>query len=92
MKNDFASTEKIFKSLANRRRIAIVKFLKGRTEASVSDIASEIKLSFKATSKHLAILHAVNILDREQKNINMLYRLSSSIPTSRIARALISVL
>ena len=73
-------TEKILKALANRRRLAIVKFLNNRNEATVGEISSNIKLSFRATSKHLSILFNVNILDKEQRSIQMYYQLSNDIP------------
>lgn len=65
--------EKILKALANRRRLAILKYLKENKEASVADIANEIHLSFKATSKHLSVLFAMNIVDREQRSSWMFY-------------------
>ena len=68
-------TEKILKALANRRRLAILKLLSSTAKASVGDIAKEIKLSFKATSKHLVILRNADILDREQVNLQMYYSL-----------------
>ena len=48
-------TEKILKALANKRRTTIVKLLMKRKRASVGSLASGIKLSFNATSKHLKI-------------------------------------
>lgn len=68
--------EKNLKALANRRRLAILKFLKAKNEASVGGIAAAIKLSFKATSKHLAILLAVDIVEKEQRSLSAYYRLS----------------
>ena len=65
--------EKIFKALANRRRIAILKFIKKSGRASVGEIAEAIKLSFKATSKHLMILANADILEKEQISLTMLY-------------------
>ncbi len=65
--------ERILKALANGRRIAILKFIKKSGRASVGEIADAIKLSFKATSKHLTILSNVNILDKEQVSLTMLY-------------------
>ena len=59
--------EKILKAFANRRRLAIVKYLKKNGEAPVSKIAGEIKLSFKATSKHLGILTAADILEESKE-------------------------
>ncbi len=78
------------KALANRRRLAILRFLKTKKEVSVGDISEEIKLSFKATSKHLGVLSAAGIVDREQRSLQMFYHLSSDslIP----ARSIISLL
>jgi DNA-binding transcriptional ArsR family regulator len=67
--------EKILKALANQRRLAILKYLKKHQEASVGEIAHEINLSFKSTSKHLNILATVNIIERDQRNLYVLYRL-----------------
>lgn len=78
------------KALANRRRLAILRFLKRTHKASVGDIAEEIRLSFKATSKHLGILSSADIVDREQQSLQMFYHLSSDLPAS--ARLIISLL
>ena len=69
--------ERVFKALANRRRIAILRYLKREKEAAVGDIAEEIGLSLKATSKHLAILAAADFLEREQRSLMMFYSISS---------------
>ena len=71
--------EKILKAIANKRRLAIVRYLKIRREATVGDISEEIKLSFRSTSKHLAILLAADILARTQVSLEMHYRLSDSM-------------
>ena len=68
--------EKFFKAFANRRRIMILKFIKKSGTATVGDVAEAIKLSFKATSKHLIILSNVNILEKEQISLTMIYSLS----------------
>jgi len=71
--------ERVLKALANRRRLAIVKFLKKRGEKMVGDISEEIKLSFKATSKHLGLLYAADIVEKEQRSLQMFYRLSPQL-------------
>ena len=71
--------ERQLKALANRRRLAIIRFLKKSGKASVSDIAKEIKLSFKSTSRHLAVLLAADLVDREQVNLTAFYSLASSV-------------
>jgi DNA-binding transcriptional ArsR family regulator len=68
--------EKILKALANGRRLAITKYLKNYKEASVGEIAEAINLSFKATSKHLRILAAADLVDKEQKRFRIFYRLA----------------
>ncbi|MEK7478833.1 MAG: metalloregulator ArsR/SmtB family transcription factor [Patescibacteria group bacterium] len=68
--------EKTLKALANRRRLAILKYLKENKESSVGGIAYAIKLSFKATSKHLNILATMDILEKEQRSLQIFYRLS----------------
>ena len=82
--------ERVMKALANRRRLAVLRFLKTKMEANVGDIAEEIQLSFKATSKHLGILSAVGIVDREQRSLQMFYTLSSDMSTP--TRLIISLL
>ncbi|MFA6535917.1 MAG: metalloregulator ArsR/SmtB family transcription factor [Candidatus Paceibacterota bacterium] len=72
--------EKILKAVANKRRIAIIKYLALNKEASVSDISTIIKLSFKATSKHLGVLYAADIVEKEQRSLQMFYRLASTHP------------
>ena len=70
--------ERLLKAAANQRRLDILKFLSRGGEASVADIADCIKLSFKATSKHLLILTQTDILDRRQVSLNIYYRLVKS--------------
>lgn len=72
--------EKILKALANKRRLAIVQFLKNNPQGSVGEIAEAIKLSFKATSKHLAILSAADIVDPEKRSLQVYYSLSAQCP------------
>ena len=70
--------EKVLKALANKRRVAILKYLKRVGAESVGNIAEAIKLSFKATSKHLAILLSADIVEREQTNLHMFYSLTKN--------------
>lgn len=82
--------ERTMKALANRRRLAILQYLKKNDEASVGEIAYEIKLSFNATSKHLGILSAADIVEKEQRSLQMCYRLAESPEPA--ARQIISLL
>ncbi len=71
--------ERVLKALANKRRLAIVKYLRKKKEAMVGDIAEEIKISFTATSKHLGVLFAADIVEREQRSLQMWYRFSGEL-------------
>ena len=66
--------EKVLKALANKRRLMILKFLQ-RGRASVGDIADAIKLSFKATSRHLTLLTSADILEKEQEGLVVWHQL-----------------
>lgn len=70
--------ERTLKALANRRRILILQILKKHKELSVSEIASRIKLSFKATSKHLIIMLRADIVERRQQRLTMYYSISAT--------------
>ena len=73
MKDKERELERIFKALANRRRLSILSFLRKKKQANVGEIAGAIKLSFKSTSKHLNILISCGILDKEQNNLYVSY-------------------
>jgi len=84
MKENEKMLERILKALGNRRRLLILQYLKRAGEAPVGDIAEEIKLSFNATSKHLRVLYGADIVEREQRSLQIFYRLSGiSSPTVR---------
>jgi len=82
--------EKIFKAFANKRRLDIIVYLCSQKEAIVGDIAKKIKLSFKATSKHLIILSNANILDKEQRNLLVFYSIKK--PLSNNIKSIIYLL
>ena len=74
--------EKQLKALANRRRLAILKLLKNKRRLAVGDIADAINLSFRATSKHLGVLYAAGIVEKEQVSVSVVYSLYDNIPLS----------
>jgi len=76
--------ERLLKCLANRRRLAIVQFLKNKQEATVGQIADEISLSLTSTSQHLKSLATMGIVQSEQRSLFVYYRLSATLhPISR---------
>jgi DNA-binding transcriptional ArsR family regulator len=78
------------KALANRRRLVMVRFIKKKKEASVGDVADEIKLSLKSTSRHLSVLFSAGLLEREQRSLQVFYKLAPGIPEP--IRRIVSIL
>ncbi len=76
MNMDVREMEKVFKALANRRRLAILFHLKKRKEASVGVIAEAIKLSFKATSRHLSVLSHAGLIEKDQRSLEVYCKIS----------------
>lgn len=68
--------EKILKAIANKRRLSILKFLKQHQELSVGEIAEKINLSLKSTSRHLSVLTGADILEKDQRSLQVFYRLA----------------
>jgi DNA-binding transcriptional ArsR family regulator len=71
----------IFKALANINRVRIIKILSERERRSVSQIAEELDISHKATSKHLIILHNLDVLVNKGKDNRVEYWLNPDMPT-----------
>lgn len=82
--------EKQLKALANHRRLAILKMLKHKKRMTVGDIAKEIKLSFKSTSRHLAVLYAAEMVEKEQLSVNVFYRIS--VHLNQVERRIMDIL
>lgn len=82
--------ERTLKALANKRRLAILRFLKKKKEASVGEVALAINLSFRATSKHLGILFAADLVEHEQRSLQMYYWISKE--QNEITKTLLTVL
>jgi DNA-binding transcriptional ArsR family regulator len=85
---DLKKAEQVLKALANRRRIAMLRLLKQESTLSVGAIAEKAKLSFKATSNHLALLRAADIVERDQTGLIMNYRIV--MPMHPLVKVLLS--
>jgi len=71
--------EKTIKAFGNITRLKILQHLKETHSAAVIDIAENVKCSYKAASKHLAILYRADIVDREQTGPEMHYSLAADL-------------
>lgn len=76
----YKKLERQLKALANHRRLAMIAFIKKRGEATVGEIADQLRLSMQATSKHLKLLEAVDILSSEQRGLLVYYSLVKPQP------------
>ncbi len=70
----------IFKSLANGNRLKIITLLAGSKPMHVTDIAAELGISLKATSKHLILLHNLDVLVAKGEKGHIYYSLNSAMP------------
>ena len=82
--------ERTLKALANKRRLSIVRHLKKRKEATVTELSYVINLSFRSTSRHLGILFAAGILERRQLSTKVRYFLTPKLNES--AKHILSLL
>ena len=71
----------IFRVLANINRLKIIKMLSDGRRMSVGDIADNLKISFKATSNHLAILKNLDVLEAQGEAGHVFYSLNSQMPS-----------
>ncbi|MDZ4227398.1 MAG: metalloregulator ArsR/SmtB family transcription factor [Patescibacteria group bacterium] len=81
--------ERQLKVLANRRRLSILNLLRKRKEADVTAISEVIRLSFTSTSKHLTMLERAGFVEKEQRSLNVFYRLSKDAP--KITRSILAM-
>ena len=70
----------IFKILASISRLRIIKLLSDGKERTVSQVAKEIHVSFKGTSRHLLLMSAIDILNGEGKDGHVFYSINKDMP------------
>lgn len=70
----------VFRALANINRLKIIKMLYGGENMCVGDIARELKISFKATSNHLALLKSLDVVEAKGTSGHVFYSLNSKMP------------
>ncbi len=78
---DLRKKETLFKALANYRRLKILKILLEEKKLPVSEIAQNINLSFKSTSKHLSVLEKAGLLSKSQKSLWVFYSIDKDKET-----------
>ena len=73
---NFRILERQLKSVANSKRLQILQQLKMHGAMSVTEVSRTVRLSRKATSKHLHILEEAGLLKRHKRGLYVIYRLS----------------
>ena len=87
---EFGKLEKELEILASKQRLAILSYLKKSGQRSVGSIADKVRISFKATSKHLLYLAKNGVLNRRYDGPFVVYRISDNL--SELVRLVISQL
>lgn len=82
--------EKIFKALANKKRLEILTFLNKGKRASVSEVAEQINTSLKSTSKHLLVLYHAEFLEKYRVHGLTFYNLNDKL--GDVERVLVNLL
>ncbi len=67
----------IYRGLGNQNRLRILQLLHAGSEMSVTELADELGISFKNTSRNLKILHDLGLLEFEGKKDKVYYSLNS---------------
>jgi len=80
LKRDKKEWTTIFKGLGNQNRLHILQLLAETKKMSVTEIADELEISFKNTSRNLAILRHLGLVEFEGKADRVYYSLSSKFP------------
>ena len=68
----------ILKAMADERRLLIIRELLSR-EATVTELSQAIGIQLYNVSRHLKILEKSGLLEKKQKGINKIYRITDSI-------------
>jgi len=61
-------------------RLKIVKLLSQRGRLTVTELSNELDISLGATSKHLIMLHNLDVLEPTGKDGHVYYSLRTQIP------------
>ncbi|OGZ33333.1 MAG: hypothetical protein A2174_00620 [Candidatus Portnoybacteria bacterium RBG_13_41_18] len=70
----------IFRALANVNRLKIIEMLSNNRRMNVGEISQTLKISFKATSNHLAILKNLDVLESLGADGHVFYSLNPQLP------------
>ncbi|MEK7132957.1 MAG: metalloregulator ArsR/SmtB family transcription factor [Patescibacteria group bacterium] len=70
----------VFRTLSNINRLKIIAMLSDGRKMSVGDIAEDLKISFKGTSNHLAMLKNLDVLEAQGTSGHVFYSVNPHMP------------
>ena len=79
MKRNLKQWSTVFKGLGNPNRLHILKILTARKQVSVSALAEELGISLKNTSRNLAILSNLDLIQYQGKRDHVYYSINPNI-------------
>ena len=69
----------VFRGLGNQNRLHILKLLHEKRSLSVTELAEELEISFKNTSRNLGILLSLDLVEFEGRKDRVYYSLASRL-------------
>ncbi len=69
---------KIFRVLANNKRLQILNYLHKHGATPLKEIAAYIRLSVKSTHKHLLLLTQSGFTQNERRGVDVLYQIDNA--------------
>lgn len=77
MKKSFYQLERIFKGVANHRRIEILELLKRKPELSIIDISEILNVNFKTISEHVKRLAVAGFVVKRSDGSSVRHKLTN---------------
>lgn len=84
------TAERLFKALANRRRLAILLYLDRVREATLVQISEEFRLPYKTVAWNLRKLLQVDLVEAERRGIIVYHSLSFTLRYAASLRAMLT--
>jgi DNA-binding transcriptional ArsR family regulator len=80
MKINMKRWAEVFRILSNINRLEIIRLLSKGESLPVGEIATHLKISFTATSNHLAMLKSLDVLEAKGSEGHVYYSISKQMP------------
>ena len=81
---------KINHACAHDKRLEILRFLRNKKFANVTNVAKSINMTVKSTSKHLQVLYQAHVIKREREGTEIYYSLNR--PLNDLLKTIVNLL